>query len=126
MMQILNIIFSLIVICFMFYTFAQIFVAVRVLIKVRQGILDELERKMVFDSLSYSMLIIMLLHIIQLGIGMFYNSTANAQHYFIPVISAGMPFKTFLANDPWHIEAIAFDCLVFSICYSITKRKYKD
>ena len=91
--------------------------------KLFQGKYDELERKVVFDSLAYSMLIIVLLHLIQ------YLLSYKLKKYFpneiyIPVISAGVIKGQILGNSPLHFESFFFDLFLVSNVYSYLRYKY--
>ncbi|MDH6364409.1 hypothetical protein M2139_001452 [Enterococcus sp. PF1-24] len=122
----LSIVLSIIFIFLGLYSFYTVFVAIKTLIHVKSGKQDELEKKMIFDALGYSMLCIAGLHIIQLIIGIIWTMVTNRTRPFIPIISAGFTYGDVFSNSSLHIEAIIFDCLVFSICHKIVQKKYND
>lgn len=108
------------------FTISSVVNAINVLIQVRRGHLDELEKKMVFDSLVYTMLVLVIVHALQFVLGSFANLVPATHFSYRPIISAGVPYKSIISNDPWHFEALFFDCLVFSIFYFFRKRKYRE
>lgn len=55
------------------FTFSSIFNAVKVIVQVKKGNLDELEKKIILDSLVYTMITILILHLIQLVLGIVAN-----------------------------------------------------
>jgi len=119
----------LIMIIFVFaavFATASVFNAIHVLIQVKRGELDELEKKTVSDSLVYTMLVLLFLHLIQFLLGMIFNFMPDGHFHYYPIISGGLPFREVMGNDPWHFEAFFFDVLIFSIIYFFRKRKYRE
>lgn len=116
-------------ILFMFaavFALVSVFNALRVLLKVKKGQLDELEKKTVSESLLYTMFVLLLLHLLQFIFGMIFNFLPDSQYHYYPIISGGLPFREVMGNSPWHVEAFFFDVLIFSIIYFFRKRKYRD
>lgn len=119
----------LIMIIFIFaavFAIASVFNAISVLLQVKTGKLDELEKKTVSDSLVYTMFVLLFLHLIQFILGMIVNFMPDSQFHYYPIISGGLPFREVMGNSPWHFEALFFDFLIFSIIYFFRKRKYRD
>ncbi|MEI5991476.1 hypothetical protein [Enterococcus crotali] len=118
----------LIMIIFIFtavFAMASVFNAIHVLLQVKKGELDELEKKTVSDSLVYTMLVLLFLHLIQFILGMIFNFRPNSPIHYYSIISGGLPFREVMGNSPWHFEALFFDFLIFSIIYFFRKRKYR-
>ncbi|MEI5995002.1 hypothetical protein [Candidatus Enterococcus mansonii] len=109
------------------YSLITFFQAIWVLYQVKRGILDELEKKIVFDSLAYTMFIILLLHTVQFIFGLVAFTLFKGTFTYIPIISSGAPFgKIVLSNLPnWHFEALFADCFIFAIIYFFRKQKYR-
>ncbi|EOH92801.1 hypothetical protein UAW_02842 [Enterococcus haemoperoxidus ATCC BAA-382] len=108
------------------FAIASVFNAISVLLQVKKGNLDELEKKTVSDSLVYTMFVLLFLHLIQFILGMIVNFMPDSQFHYYPIISGGLPFREVMGNSPWHFEALFFDFLIFSIIYFFRKRKYRD
>lgn len=119
---------SLLLILFLgIFGIRSIIQAIKLLNKVRKHEIDERYEFMVFKALGYTMIILFLLHTIQLLIGNLpSNRWPESGRYFIPIISAGMPFRTVLDNSPMHIEAIIFDGTVFGILFRMMKKQYGE
>ncbi|ALS37410.1 hypothetical protein [Enterococcus rotai] len=108
------------------FSIASVFNAISVLGQVRKGKLDELEKKTVSDSLVYSMLVLLFLHLVQFILGMIFNFMPDGPFHYYPIISGGLPFREVMGNSPWHFEALFFDFFIFSIIYFFRKRKYRE
>ncbi|MHC5226816.1 hypothetical protein ACYSNW_00910 [Enterococcus sp. LJL99] len=118
---------SLLILFLGIFGIRSIIQAIKLLVKVRKHEIDERYEFMVFKALGYTMIIIFLLHIIQLFIGNLpSNKWQESGRYFIPVISAGMPYGSLLDNMHMHIEAIIFDGLVFGILFRMMKKQYGE
>lgn len=105
------------------YAIIAFFSMIKTTYKLFQGKYDELERKIVFDSLAYSMVIIIVLHLIQ------YSLSYKLKKYFpneiyIPVISAGVIKGQILGNSPLHFESFFFDLFLVSNIYNYLRYKY--
>ncbi|MGG5369744.1 hypothetical protein IGI67_001357 [Enterococcus sp. AZ196] len=95
------------------------------LIKVKRGETDEREELIIFKSLAYAMIILIIIHFVQLILG--FNSAdyfESINRNYIPIISGGFPFKSVISNDPFHIEAVVFDTFLFGIIYPLMRKKY--
>ncbi|MBP2100341.1 hypothetical protein [Enterococcus rivorum] len=123
-MFIIDLVFTLALFFLAFYSMFTVFGALKIAFKTVKGELDELERKIVFDSLAYSMLTIFALHAAQFILGIIFNFN-HGNRPFIPFISSGIPFGTvFGLETPSHFEAIFFDALVFTIIYKLLQKKF--
>ena len=105
----------------------SLYQAVNLLIKVKKQKLDERYEFMVFKALGYTMIIILILHLVQLIVGgiVGIECIKNGKH-FIPIVSAGMPYRTIIGNSPLHIEAIVFDGTVFGLIFKRMKKQYGE
>ena len=99
---------------------------IKVLIKIIKKEYDELERKVVFDSLGLSMLIVTLVNLIQFILACYHSITGL--YKYIPIISPGMPFNNALSNFNYypyaHMESIFFNLIIISIIYNINRYRY--
>ena len=118
-----NILINFLFICIAFYMFYSTFIAIKASINVVKKEYDEMELKVLIDSLAISMIIMMILHIIQTFIAMNYK-IYNPSDIYIPVISSGAPNGTYLGNSPLHIESIFFDIFLFSVMHNINRLRY--
>lgn len=118
-----NILINFLFIGISFYMFYSMFIAIKASIKVVKKEYDEMELKVLIDSLAISMILIMILHIIQTLIAINYkNYYPNG--IYIPIISSGAPNGTYLGNSPLHIESIFFDIFLFSVIHNINRVRY--
>ncbi|WP_086313879.1 hypothetical protein A5821_001424 [Enterococcus sp. 7F3_DIV0205] len=108
------------------FTISSIFNAIKALVQVKKGRLDELEKKTVLDSLVYAMITLFIVHTLQFVLGIAANMIPNSGFHYRPIISSGVPYRSIISNDPWHFESLFFDCLIFSVIYFFRKRKYKE
>lgn len=122
-MFIVDLIFTLVLIFLAFYSMYTVISALKIAFKTARGELDELERKVVIDSLAFTMLTIFALHGVQLILGFIINFLIRKMHYF-PIISGGIPFNSFFSNGPGHFEALFFDALIFTIIYKLLQKKF--
>lgn len=105
----------------------SLYQACKLLIQVKKHKIDERYEFMVFKALGYTMVIILILHLIQLVIGGIVGTAWIYEgKHFIPVISAGMPYRTIVDNSPLHIEAIVFDGAIFGLIFKIMKKQFGE
>ena len=122
-LKISNILINFLFIGISFYMYYSTFIAVKASIKVVKKKYDEMELKVLIDSLAISMIIVMMVYIVQTVIAInFKNYYPNG--IYIPVISSGAPNGTYLGNSPLHIESIFFDIFLFSVMYNINRVRY--
>lgn len=93
------------------------------LIKFRKGDFDELERKAVFDSLGYGLLIILSFHFIQFIIGLFLNIGANPIVYK-PYIQYGVQNTKEIIGFSENIEGIFVEGILVNCIYVFVQYKY--
>ncbi|HHX69531.1 MAG: hypothetical protein WAO56_10560 [Miniphocaeibacter sp.] len=120
-MKNIYVVLSLIIFIFLsFYSLYAIANIIKALYRVYIKEYDELERKVVFDSLIITALVIIGVHLIQfiLGLTMPYSQ-------FEPIISAGSHSVFLFTNDSIaHIESVFFDFIILSLTYTVMRYKY--
>ena len=97
------------------YAIIAFFSMIKTTYKLFQGKYDKLERKIIFDSLAYSMVIIIVLHKLK---------KYFPNEIYIPVISAGVIKGQILGNSPLHFESFFFDLFLVSNIYNYLRYKY--
>ena len=107
---------------FSFVGFGQLLV---MLLKSVGGQYDELERKVVFDSLGISMILIFLIHLLQFAFGIVAFNTSGD---FTPIIGTWSHMGQLLISVTemgLTFENIFFDALVIGLVYFYLAYKYK-
>lgn len=105
------------------YMLYSVFVAINTSVRIIKKRSDEMEIKVLVDSLAFSMLVMMFVHIIQTIIGINFKGL-YPNGIYVPVISSGVHRGAFLGNSPLHIESFIFDIFLFSVIYNINRLRY--
>lgn len=84
---------------------------------------DELERKVIYETLAISFLVIMIIHFIQLIASIIAPEPFSLLAKFI--ISPGECKGSFFGNDPLHFDSFMIDITILGIVNYIIKKKYE-
>lgn len=105
-----------------FYSIYGMFSLINTARKLKTKSYDEFERKTIFDSLGYSMIFIIIVHILEyIIVTILYFKIPDFQ--YIPIITAVKePGSIF--TDSSIFNKIFFDCAIVSIIYTSLKYKY--
>lgn len=79
---------------------------------------DELEKLAVYQSLSISMIIMMLINLIQTIV---YSTIGKGIE---PIIEISSIPGNLISDDPLHFDSFLFSCFVIGVAYLILRRKY--
>lgn len=83
---------------------------------------DELVRKIVFDAMAMSFVVIILLHIVQMIIRVVhFNKTGQDINL---VVTPGLAIYK-LGDAPLHLESVGVDLGIFAICLLINRLRYR-
>lgn len=100
-----------------FYTFVVIFSLIRMIIIFPD--FDELEKKIFYETLSFSMGVVLILHFFQLIISMIMPLD------FRPIISSGgHSVIRGIDGSIVHFDSFLFDCVVIAIIYNSRRLRY--
>ncbi|MGL9727512.1 hypothetical protein [Enterococcus sp. DIV0756] len=77
---------------------------------------DELEKKAVFDALSMSMVMILLINLLQLSLSFLLPSEWRGF-----VSPGGFYHGGLISNAPLHFDSFLFDCSIIGICYMVRR-----
>lgn len=99
------------------YSFIVIFSLIRMIMIFPDS--DELEKKIFYETLSFSMGVILILHFIQLIISMIMPLD------FRPIISSGgHAVVRGIDGAIVHFDSFLFDCVVIAVTYNIRRLRY--
>lgn len=119
----LNILVNSLIFSLSMYSIYGMFSFIKNVIRFKQNEYDELQRKIIFDSLGYSMIVILILHSIE-----------RIVEFILYIIYPDLEFYSILNSfrEPGTLfgqlsifDKIFFDCAIISIVYIVIQYKYE-